>query len=161
MARQQSMSKAALLKLMRTSYAAFEALLDAMSEEQLTTSGVNGAWSVKDNVVHLAWWEQSVLEYLQTDGKSDETDPMAGLSVEEKNQRVYHQGKDRPLKAVRDDLRTVTEALIAYVETLSEEQLNKPLANDRTEPLFIGILGDTYSHFNEHAHLILNWAWEE
>jgi hypothetical protein len=31
------MSKTALLNLMRTSYAAFEALLDAMSEEKLTT----------------------------------------------------------------------------------------------------------------------------
>jgi hypothetical protein len=79
--------------------------------------------------------------------------------VEEKNQRVYQQGKDRSLKAVRDDLRTVTEALIAYVETLSEEQRNRPFANDRTTPLFIGILGDTSSHFTEHAHLILNWAW--
>lgn len=161
MARQQSMSKAALLNLMRTSHAAFEALLDALSEEQLTTPGVNGSWSVKDNVVHLAWWEQSVLEYLQTGGKSDETDPMAGLSVEEKNQRIYLQGKDRPLQAVRDDLRTTTEALIAYVETLSEEQLNRPFTSDRTEPLFIGILGDTYSHFNEHAKIILNWAWED
>jgi hypothetical protein len=37
MARQPYMSKTALLNLMRTSYAAFEALLDAMSEEQLTT----------------------------------------------------------------------------------------------------------------------------
>ncbi len=161
MARQRYMSKAALLNLMHTSYAAFEALLDAMSEEQLTTLGVNGSWSVKDNVFHLAWWEQSVLEYLQTDGKSDETDPMAGLSVEEKNQRVYQQGKDRPLQAVREDLRTATEALIAYVETLSEEQLNRPFTSDRTEPLFIGILGDTYSHFNEHAKIILSWAWED
>ncbi|HZR43782.1 MAG TPA: ClbS/DfsB family four-helix bundle protein [Ktedonobacteraceae bacterium] len=161
MAKQQYMSKAALLNLMRTSYAAFEALLDAMSEEQLTTPGVNGPWSVKDNVVHLAWWEQSVLEYLQTDGKSDETDPVAGLSVEEKNQRVYQQGKDCSLKAARDDLRTTTEALIVYVETLSEEKLNRPFTNDGTVPLFIGILGDTYSHFTEHAHIILNWAWED
>lgn len=161
MARQQYMPKAALLNLMRTSYAAFEALLDALSEEQLTTPGVNGSWSVKDNVVHLAWCEQNILEYVQTDGKSEETDPMAGLSVEEQNQRVYQQGKDCPLQAARDDLRTTTEALIAYVETLSEEQLNRPFTRDQTEPLFIGILGDTYSHFNEHAKIILNWAWEE
>jgi hypothetical protein len=157
MGRQQHLPKDALLNLMRTGYAAFDALLESMSEEQLTTPNVNGSWSIKDNISHLAWWEQSVLTYLQT----GEKDPLAGLNVEEKNERVYQQAKDRPLKEVRDDLRTISEALIAHVEAMSEEQLNSPFTSDRTEPVFIGILGDTYSHFNEHAHIILNWAWED
>jgi hypothetical protein len=115
MGRQQHLPKDALLNLMRTGYAAFDALLESMSEEQLTTPNVNGSWSIKDNISHLAWWEQSVLTYLQT----GEKDPLAGLNVEEKNERVYQQAKDRPLKEVRDDLRTISEALIAHVEAMS------------------------------------------
>ena len=40
------MAKGTFLTLMRTSSAAFEVLLESLSEEQLTTPGVTGSWSV-------------------------------------------------------------------------------------------------------------------
>jgi len=104
MAEQKHISKGALLSLMSNGYATFDALLNGLNEEGLlTTPGVNGSWSIKDNIAHLTWWQQRVLTTLQQvrdSGGADPIDPMNGLSEDEINERVYQENKDRPLQAI-------------------------------------------------------------
>ena len=161
MAEQKHISKGALLSLMSNGYATFDALLNGLNEEDLlTTPGVNGSWSIKDNIAHLTWWQQRVLTTLQQvrdSGGADPIDPMNGLSEDEINERVYQENKDRPLQAVWDDFRAVSPALIKHVETLTEEQINNPLTSTRKYPLFGWILGNTFGHYHEHTHIILEW----
>ena len=49
--------KAALLANIQAGYDQLEALLASLSEEQMTIPGVNGSWSVKDNLAHLTAWQ--------------------------------------------------------------------------------------------------------
>jgi len=49
--------KAALLANIQAGYDQLEALLASLSEEQMTNPGVNGSWSVKDNLAHLTAWQ--------------------------------------------------------------------------------------------------------
>ena len=46
-----------LLAMIQSGYEQFEALLATLSEGQMTIAGVNGSWSVKDNLAHLTAWE--------------------------------------------------------------------------------------------------------
>ena len=49
--------KAALLAMIQAGYEQLEVLLATLSPEQMTIPGVNGSWSVKDNLAHLAAWQ--------------------------------------------------------------------------------------------------------
>ena len=59
------MDKGTLLTKMREGYAAFEALLAPLSDEQMTTPTVNGNWSIKDNLAHLSFWHRHTLSRVE------------------------------------------------------------------------------------------------
>ena len=61
----EQLDKAELLANMQAGYNSFEALLAGLNENQMTTPGVNGAWSVKDNLAHLSAWHLRQLALLQ------------------------------------------------------------------------------------------------
>jgi hypothetical protein len=50
----EQMNKTGLLDAMRTGYTALEKTLAPLDEAQMTTPGVNGTWSIKDNIAHIA-----------------------------------------------------------------------------------------------------------
>ena len=59
-------TKAQLLAESESERQALEALLQDLSEAQMTRRGVVGPWSIKDVLAHLAEWEQMVLGWLKT-----------------------------------------------------------------------------------------------
>ncbi|HEY4384036.1 MAG TPA: DinB family protein, partial [Ktedonobacteraceae bacterium] len=61
----QPANKAELLTHIQAEYDRFEALLASLSEEQMTIPGVNGTWSVKDNLAHLTTWQDYQTTRLQ------------------------------------------------------------------------------------------------
>ena len=48
-------SKAELLAMRCALYIHFDALIAGLSEQQIHMPGVNGDWSVKDHIAHLAF----------------------------------------------------------------------------------------------------------
>ena len=58
-------TKDELLAAMDQGYTTFELLLAPLSETQLTIPGVNGEWSIKDILAHLAAWQGRVAERLE------------------------------------------------------------------------------------------------
>ena len=61
----ETIAKAVLLDNIQAEYNRLESLLAPLSEEQLTTPGVNGPWSIKDNIAHLTAWQDYLLHQLQ------------------------------------------------------------------------------------------------
>src|SRR5579883_620953 len=119
--------KATLLANLREGYRTFEALVQSLSEEQLTTPGVNGTWSVKDNIAHLSAWEKRTIHRLQVMQQGGEpTDPTPGMSDDEINERFYQENKDRPLSEILAEFRSLFSQLEQEVQNLSDEELNQP-----------------------------------
>ncbi len=58
-------NKSRLLTLMDTGYTEFTTLIAPLNATQLTTPGVDHQWSIKDILVHLAFWQHHLLDYLQ------------------------------------------------------------------------------------------------
>lgn len=113
--------KAELLGLIQSAYDQFEILLASLREEQMTIPGVNGSWSVKDNVAHLTVWQnyqaarqEGVLEGIEP------PEPVPGLETEDaENDYFYQQNKDRPLAEVLADFRASYQGILAATEALS------------------------------------------
>jgi hypothetical protein len=150
--------KAQLLDEMNKSYAALEALLAPLSEEQMTTPGVNGTWSVKDNLAHIVVWQRHELARQRAIREGVEPpDEWPDLSVDESNERIYQENKARPLTEVLAALRDSHQQLVATVEAMSNEDLNQPVpwSNERSRWEYIA--GNTYEHYQEHGQIIRDW----
>lgn len=126
----------------------------------MTMPTVNGPWSVKDNLAHLTVWQGYLLDQLQgVRANQKPAEFMPGLSTEDEiNERIYQENKDRPLVEVRSAFRASYERVLAAVQALSEESLNKPSPwNTSGNPLWPFIVGTTYGHYEEHGGIIQRW----
>ncbi len=156
----ETITKAVLLDNIQNSYNQFEALLVPLGEEQMTIPDVNGPWSIKDNIAHLAAWQGYLLDQLQ--GVLAGQKPpkfMPGLSTEDEiNERLYQENKDRPLTEAMKDFRDSYQRVLTAVQTMSEESLNAPFPwRKDSSPVWGSIAGNTYEHYEEHGTIIRRW----
>ncbi|MBI5653171.1 MAG: DinB family protein [Chloroflexi bacterium] len=137
-----------------------------LSEAQLTTIPVVGAWTIKDVVGHIAYWEQVIHDHLReslTEGKPramspDETDD--AINARESAKRTT-----RTWKHIRSEFENTRRALIERVETLSETELACQVPNPwwgmtHFYSLAQMIEEDALSHCHEHAEQIRKWRLE-
>lgn len=153
-------NKAELLAIIQSGYEQFEALLASLREEQMTIPGVNGAWSVKDNIAHLTVWQNyQASRMLGIADGVEPPDPVPGLNTEdEENEYYYQQNKDRLLAEVLTDFRASYQRILAATNTLSWEALNAPFPwYDNDTPVGAYTLGNTSGHYEEHGAIIQRW----
>ncbi len=152
--------KAELLANIQAGYDQLETLLASLNEEQMTTPGVNGSWSVKDNIAHLSVWQsyQAARQEGIVSG-TEPPDPAPGLETEdEENEYFYQQYKDRPLAEVLADFRASYQRVLVATQALSWEALNKPFPwYDNNVPVGAYTMGNTYGHYEEHREIIQRW----
>lgn len=157
----QPTTKEELIATVQTAYDQFEALLASLSEEQMTTPGVNGSWSVKDNLAHLTAWQiyQATRQEATLKGEPEPPDPAPNAKSEDEiNEYIYQQHKDQPLADVLADFRAAYQRILASTQALSWEALNSPFpwyGNDT--PLGAYTLGNTAGHYEEHGGFIQRW----
>lgn len=151
--------KAELLQRMQTGYEQFTALLAPLSEEQLTTPGVNDKWSIKDNVAHLITWQKHLIGMLTAIHNKETTlpDATSGMSEDEENEVYYQANKDRTLSDIQSEFAASYQQTRQAVELLSEEELNTPLEQLKDRPVWPWIVGNTFGHYEEHGQIIQRW----
>ncbi len=156
---QQQMDKTTLLHNIRTKHDEFETLLAPLNEEQMTTTGVSEAWSIKDLLAHLTAWHRVLLDRLHAaiNGTEPTSYPEEGL--DSINARFYEQNKDRPLAEVKAEFEDTYQQILAAVEQLNNDDLNNPHRFSwwEGEPYWPNIAGNTYEHIDEHIEPIQKW----
>jgi hypothetical protein len=152
--------KAALLANIQAGYEQLEALLASLSAEQMAMPGVNGSWSVKDNLAHLTAWQnyQAVRQEGLVDGVAP-PDPAPGCETEDEiNEYFYQQHKDRPLVEVLAAFRASYQRVLAATQALSWEALNEPFPwEDNQAPVGAYTMGNTWGHYALHREMIQRW----
>lgn len=120
-----------------------------------------GGWSIKDNLAHLAAWEQFMrLSYLgstpahEAFGMDEAT--LKGLSEDGINAVIFERNRDRPVEEVLDNLRRSHLQVLETLRATPFEQLLAPRdPNDpQKRPLVNWVIGNTYEHYDEHRHYI-------
>ena len=157
------MNKTSLLDAMRSGYAALEKTLAPLDEVQITTPGVNGTWSIKDNIAHIVTWQHILRDRLHAAARDETPTPYgsdpADEDIDRLNEQFYQQSKSRPLADVLVDFRTTYAQIEEAVQSTSEEDLIDPqrFAWAKGIPLWRYVAGDTYEHYLEHITLIQEW----
>jgi hypothetical protein len=159
----EQMNKAGVLDAMRTGYATLEKTLAPLEEAQMTTPGVNEAWSIKDIIAHITAWQYALLDRLHAAARgvtpTSYASELTDEDIDNLNEQFYQQSKSRPLAAVLADFRTTYAQIEEAVGSMSEEDLTGPqrFAWAKGVPLWRYVAGDTYEHYLEHITSIQQW----
>lgn len=132
-------------------WAQLKAAYAGLSEEELTRPGVNGSWSVKDVVAHVAAWHDEAYRAISGALAGGEYPRFDDAAVDAFNARVYEARRDLPLDQVLADAERSHERLVALLRGLPEERYQ------RDERLQRWIGGNTFGHYEEHLPDLQAW----
>lgn len=149
-----------LLVELTAEHDAFATALEAVDLELVTAPGVVEDWSVRDLVVHVAFWAEhaTVALGLAAGGRGDEfaydtaqTDAMNARLLEESRQTTPGAAIDREERAF--------EALAAALGDLDPALLDVRLGNGDTVAAVIDY--DGAAHYREHTAHLRAWFGED
>ncbi|HEU4784149.1 MAG TPA: maleylpyruvate isomerase N-terminal domain-containing protein [Ktedonobacterales bacterium] len=135
---------------MRAEHTRLEALLAGFRDEEIVQPGRFGAWSVKDMLAHITFWEQRLIAYVNGATESlVQPDEDETVAIDRINAEVLAAHRDRRLAEVRAAFDASYQQTLALAESLSAEDL----AN---EALYGLLAGDTFEHYREHIEMLEN-----
>lgn len=136
------------------------AVVDQLSPETLTVPAADG-WSPKDQLAHLAHWEQWLLRHhMAGEPAQDIMQVDAALledfDVDRVNEIVHTHSQERTLAEVLDDLHRGHAQVVNTLAALPFADLLRPRYADdpAARPLLGWVAGDTYEHYQEHREIL-------
>ncbi|MGH2614839.1 MAG: DinB family protein [Thermomicrobiales bacterium] len=147
------MTRQQLLTRLEMAWLAFQDSYAGLSDEQLREPGVAGDWSVKDLIAHVTWWEEEALNHLPLilKGSRPPRYSVAYGGIDAFNALMAEQKRDLSLANVRDEFEETHRRLVAYIQTVPEDQFTRETRFRRRLRL------DTYSHYPIHTKAIREW----
>jgi hypothetical protein len=146
----------ALLADLTTEHDAFVNALEAVDADLVTAPGVVEDWSVRDLIVHVAFWAEHAAEAigLVVAGRGDEF-AYDTAETNAMNARLLVESRQTAPSAAVDREERAFEALVSSLGDLDPVLLEVRLGNGDTVAEVIGY--DGAEHYREHtAHLV---AW--
>ncbi len=153
------MEKTVLLDTLRTEREQWESLLSQIGEERMLQPGVAGeAWSVKDILVHVMWYERETVGILQQ--RAFIGSPLWQVSLEERNVAMVAEKQKRSLQEVRAEAQQVFEQLLQAIQAFSDADLNDARSLRDIPPNWLPwqvIASNSYEHYHQHIPDLHAW----
>lgn len=140
-----------LLERAREEREALAALWHGLSEDEMTRRpGPQPAWSVKDVIAHITWWEQSMVNWVKRALSGEMLTRTE--TPDEINARVYQDNRDLPLATVLETFEASFPIVEALLERLDDDEINDAeVCNIREMPLLYFLVGNTFAHYADHV----------
>jgi len=152
------MSKDEILTRLAESRRALHQAIQGLSEEEMTRVQVEGVWTIKDVLGHIASWEETCMEPLRcyADGGPFEVEAIEDYMTWNDEQAARKQ--DVPLDVILDELAAIRQALVAAASRLSAEQWEQQVPFSwGGEGTIAEVLDVFYRHELEHVRTIQQW----
>jgi hypothetical protein len=148
-----------LAALLQATSMELELLILRLSVAQMNQPGAVGAWSVKDVLAHIAFWERYAADVVRA-ARYDEA-PQLDVEdlTESRNASVVAQYYLTPIGVVIASWHAAREELLDQIAHLSDADLNDPQRFPWSEgrSLLARIAADSYKHEQEHIEQIRSW----
>ncbi|HLB81447.1 MAG TPA: DinB family protein [Gemmatimonadales bacterium] len=147
------MDREQLLKRLDKAWQALQQSYAGLSDADLLVPGVTGAWSIKDIIAHVSWWEAEALTHLPlilAGGRPPRYSVTYG-GIDAFNARMTERKKDLSLAEVLRQRDDIHRRLVALVQTAPETEVTGETRFRRRLRL------DTYGHYPKHARAIRTW----
>jgi len=147
------MDRSQLVKRLDQAWEALEASYAGLSDSELMEPGVTGAWSVKDTIAHVTWWEEEALTQLPlilAGGQPPRYSATYG-GIDAFNARMTEQKRNLSLSEVLRQRDDTHRRLLEFIHQVPEDHFVTETRFRRRLRL------DTYRHYLEHAEPIRKW----
>lgn len=150
-----------MLEQVHAARAEIEAIIDHLSQEQMTGTSDEGGWTIKDHLAHIAEWQRRGLAAIEGrppwEAFGIERERYEQLDIDGINEILYERNKDRPVEEVLTDFRKTQEKVVLTLEQMNEDDLQKEIPQGHSQKYRrIGELAlSTFAgHDNEHVEEI-------
>jgi hypothetical protein len=164
--------KATLLARLETARADWERLLVEVGLPRMSTPGVEGDWSVKDIMAHVAAYERWTAAHvaaatrdepatrIELYGTNDVPPGVDSFDTHERNAAIAAWYRDTPLAEVSVMAQQSFTALMDAIQAAPEELLSSPQALDWLGGTALTelIIDNSYRHYDHHAPTIRAWV---
>ena len=153
-------NKTALLQLVNQERQALEAILNRASQAQMTQSGVENGWSIKDILAHITAWEKLMCRWLEEAMHGLTPDrPQTDDDIDRINARLYQANRNKPLAEVLAGFHASYRRALEVIHSVPEEALFDPhrYAWRGGSPLWHMVGGNTFWHYRDHSKTIQAW----
>ena len=147
------MKRQQLLDRLDKAWQSFQQSYAGLSDAELLEPGVTGAWSIKDIIAHVTWWEEEALTHLPlilAGGQPPRYSVTYG-GIDAFNARMTELKHDLSLADVRQQQEDTHRRLIAMIENAPEAEIAGDTRVRRRLRL------DTYGHYPKHERAIRRW----
>lgn len=147
------MTKLEFINTLRVERAKLDSTLAALTPRQLTRRATPEAWSIKDHLAHLTYWEQYMLQRVRQALLGESPKWVSTKEETEINARVFERNRSRSLAHVLADMHYSLANTLELVESLSEADLTDPhrFAWMKGKPLWQYIANEGYAeHYHDH-----------
>lgn len=147
------MNRDRILKRLDMAWNEFEESYTSLSEAQLLTTGVQGAWSVRDIIAHVTWWEEEALKHLPLilEGGTPPRYYTRYGGIDAFNALMTQKRRDLSLAEVLRQHDAIHAQLVEYVQAAPAELFTRESRFRRRLRL------DAYGHYPLHAKAIREW----
>jgi hypothetical protein len=163
MAAEGPMTGARFAGILRTERARWNTLLAQVGPERMEVPGVEGAWSVKEIIAHLTWYEGRVVEGAQrvmgTGVFELSREGLAALTMDERNDAIAAEARARPVGAVLSEAEATFGELMGLTAAIPDELLNDAQALGLPDdiPPWMRVANNSYAHYREHEESVRAW----
>ena len=152
------MTKEEILTRLAESRQALHQAIEGLSEEEMAQVQVEGVWTVKDVLGHIASWEETCLEPLR---RYADSGPFEVEVIEDYltwNDEQAARKRDVPLNAILDELAAIRQGLVEAARRLSAGQWEQRVPFSwGGEGTIAEVLDVFYRHELEHVRSIQQW----
>lgn len=145
------MTKTDLLARIREDRAAFAALWQGLSAEQMQQRpGPQADWSVKDLIAHVIWWENFMVKRVRRWAAGQTLEPIT--DEDRVNAYIFDALRDQPLARVLAEWQTNLPPIEKLIAELSAEDINDVGRFKTPEGMRLldPIINNTFDHYAQH-----------
>jgi hypothetical protein len=157
------MDKTKMLENIQAEHDRLVSLLAPLSEAQLCSATLEGGWSIKDIMAHVAAWERMCAGWIEAYIRGEIPQTWSEDNDDIVNERIFRENQHRSLHEVQEDFprahQTFLQQVQALTDTLSEKDLNKPHPFSWLEGhSFVELIAaNSYNHYRDHEQQIRTW----
>ncbi len=133
------------------------ALIDRLSDDQMTGPADDAGWTVKDHLIHLAVWEDGLNAILNRRSFASGMgfDSLDWCDLDGINAVIQQRYGDAPLFGVLRTLHRSHKRLLDSLDGLTADDLMRPVCDFDPDcgdhnPLMSTIVCNTFGHYDEH-----------
>ena len=141
--------KEKLLEGLERSLEARRAFVSGLSDGQRAETGTYETWCAKDEVAHMAYWQEQRAARLAALGRGEEP-AAAPPHFEQANAECFERYCSKPWAEVEAFADLAHSQLVEAVSAMDDDRLAKPASGSEERPLWEDIIGTGYTHALMH-----------